>query len=108
MWVSLAGPLSNFLMALLAAIPFRLGLLSVNRASALPRQILPTLDMILYQFIFINLILLLFNLIPLAPLENGEWVGQYYGSRQPNDLVRFSPAGLSLAVRMTWGNPAFS
>ena len=30
MWVALAGPLSNFLMALLAAIPFRLGLIKVN------------------------------------------------------------------------------
>src|SRR5512139_2451174 len=28
MWVSLAGPLSNLLMALIAAIPFRLGLIS--------------------------------------------------------------------------------
>ena len=32
------------------------------------------------------------NLIPLAPLGNGEWVGWTYSSRQPADLVRFSPA----------------
>jgi len=32
------------------------------------------------------------NLIPLAPVGNGEWVGQYYGARQPNDLVRFTTA----------------
>ena len=30
------------------------------------------------------------NLIPLAPVGNGEWVGQYYTSRQPTDAVRFS------------------
>ena len=30
MWVSLAGPMSNFLMAILAAIPFRLGLVSIS------------------------------------------------------------------------------
>jgi dipeptidyl aminopeptidase/acylaminoacyl peptidase len=29
------------------------------------------------------------NLLPLAPLGNGDWVGQYYSSRQPMDLVRF-------------------
>ena len=29
------------------------------------------------------------NLIPLAPIGNGEWVGQFYSSRQPADLVRF-------------------
>ncbi len=30
------------------------------------------------------------NLLPLAPAGNGDWVGQYYSSRQPSDLVRFS------------------
>jgi dipeptidyl aminopeptidase/acylaminoacyl peptidase len=30
------------------------------------------------------------NLLPLAPLGGGAWVGQYYNSRQPGDLVRFS------------------
>src|SRR5512135_1350325 len=32
MWVSLAGPMSNLLMAVIASIPFRLGILSVNDA----------------------------------------------------------------------------
>ena len=32
------------------------------------------------------------NLIPLAPLANGLWVGQYYSSRQPADSVRFAVA----------------
>ena len=31
------------------------------------------------------------SLLPLAPAGNGAWVGQYYSSRQPADLVRFSP-----------------
>jgi dipeptidyl aminopeptidase/acylaminoacyl peptidase len=31
------------------------------------------------------------NLIPLAPLADGQWVGRYYSSRQPADVVRFSP-----------------
>ena len=30
------------------------------------------------------------NLVPIAPVGGGEWVGQYYGSRQPADMVRFS------------------
>ncbi len=32
------------------------------------------------------------NLVPLAPLPDGMWVGQYYSSRQPVDLVRFDVA----------------
>jgi dipeptidyl aminopeptidase/acylaminoacyl peptidase len=31
------------------------------------------------------------NLIPLAPLADGQWVGRYFGSQQPVDVVRFSP-----------------
>ena len=77
MWVSLAGPLSNLLMAILAAIPFRLGLVSVFQAITSPGRILPTPDKILYEFVFINLLLMLFNLIPLAPLD-GEKVADYF------------------------------
>jgi dipeptidyl aminopeptidase/acylaminoacyl peptidase len=29
------------------------------------------------------------NLLPLAPIESGEWIGQYWSSTQPADLVRF-------------------
>jgi dipeptidyl aminopeptidase/acylaminoacyl peptidase len=32
------------------------------------------------------------NLTPLAPAANGEWVALYSSSRQPAELVRFSPA----------------
>jgi dipeptidyl aminopeptidase/acylaminoacyl peptidase len=30
------------------------------------------------------------NLVPLAPLADGQWVGRYFSSRQPVDVVRFS------------------
>ncbi|MFH1635002.1 MAG: prolyl oligopeptidase family serine peptidase [Chloroflexota bacterium] len=29
------------------------------------------------------------NLIPLAPMPDGKWVGFYYSARQPGDIVRF-------------------
>jgi Zn-dependent protease len=74
MWVSLAGPASNFLMALVAAIPFRLGLIST---SAVPSTALFSLPAFLNQFIIINLSLMLFNLIPIAPLD-GEKVLEYF------------------------------
>ncbi len=32
------------------------------------------------------------SLIPLAPAGDGEWIGRYYSSQQPADLVRFSLA----------------
>jgi len=81
MWVSLAGPLSNFAMAVLAAIPFRLGLDSLGDALLAPvyrlLPFLPTVSEFLWVFIYINLLLMLFNLIPIAPLD-GEKVAEYF------------------------------
>ncbi len=74
MWVSLAGPLSNLVMAIIAAIPFRLGLVHtfnpVNSAGYWVYNIL-------INIIIINLVLMLFNLIPLPPLD-GAKVLEYF------------------------------
>ena len=81
MWVSLAGPLSNLLLAILAAIPFRLGLLSVLDAQLAmlsgDSHFLPTLSQLLYIFIYTNLLLMLFNLLPVAPLD-GDKIADYF------------------------------
>jgi len=78
MWVSLAGPLSNLLMAVLGAIPFKMGWLSVYDAfESSPGSLLPSLPILLFEFVAINLVLMLFNLIPLYPLD-GEKIAQYF------------------------------
>jgi Zn-dependent protease len=73
MWVSLAGPMSNLLMAILAAIPIRLGVVLASQSQG---EFLPSLYSFLFEFILINLFLMLFNLIPLFPLD-GEKVLEY-------------------------------
>jgi Zn-dependent protease len=84
MWVSLAGPLSNFAMAVLAAIPFRLGLVSVTQIGQSTGSILPSPGWFLFIFVQVNLFLMLFNLLPLAPLD-GEKVLNYF---LPPNLAR--------------------
>ena len=66
--VAAAGPASNFLMAMVAAIPLRFGLAAQPDIFGASR-FLPTLPGFLTDFIFINLLLLFFNLIPLPPLD---------------------------------------
>lgn len=77
MLVSLAGPMSNLLMAIIASAFFRLGLVSTSGIRIIPGEILPTISLFLYLFISINLWLMLFNLIPLFPLD-GEKVLDYF------------------------------
>jgi len=73
MLVSLAGPLSNFIMALFAAVPLRLGLAS----QIAPASFLPSSYEFLLEFMFVNLLLTFFNLIPLAPLD-GDKIADYF------------------------------
>jgi Zn-dependent protease len=69
MWVSVAGPLSNLFLAALAALPLRFGIVQPQNSGS----IFPSMYLFLVNFILINLLLLVFNLIPLAPLD-GEKV----------------------------------
>jgi Zn-dependent protease len=71
MWVSLAGPMSNFLMAALAIIPLRFHWIPQSWYAEGT-----FFGVFLTQFIFINLSLMLFNLIPIAPLD-GEKIAMY-------------------------------
>jgi Zn-dependent protease len=78
MLVSLAGPVSNLLLAVIAAIPLRLRWVPLVAGSG---PILPTMGEFLLEFLFVNLALFLFNLIPLAPLD-GEKVITFFLPRQ--------------------------
>ena len=106
MLVSLAGPLSNLLMAVVAAIPFRLGLVSRFNTAVLPGQIFPTAAQLLMEFVFINLILMLFNLIPIAPLD-GEKIAEYFF---PPSWSRFfdtiRPYGPLILLVLVFAGPA--
>jgi Zn-dependent protease len=73
MLVALAGPVSNLLLALVAAIPMRFGLIPFATGSGY----LPSLFDLFSTFILINLLLMLFNLIPIFPLD-GEKVVHYF------------------------------
>lgn len=63
--VALAGPLSNLILAMAAAIPFRV---MVATGVDAPFLVLG----ILYLFIQINVSLMIFNLIPLPPLDGSH------------------------------------
>lgn len=63
--VALSGPLSNLAMAFIAAIPLKLGLISPMFQS----PYIPDPYQIVFTFVFLNVVLAIFNALPIAPLD---------------------------------------
>ncbi len=81
--ISLAGPASNFILATVFALPIRLGLVpflnpfGIGNASGVFTLLQPVekLGFLLSGMIMLNIILGLFNLIPIHPLDGFKVVG---------------------------------
>jgi Zn-dependent protease len=91
MLVAAAGPFANLLLAILASLPFRAGVLALDSSSAF-------ISSLFLEFIWINLILLFFNLIPIFPLD-GEKVAEYFLPQGGQDFLhRLRPYGMYILM----------
>jgi len=81
MLVSLAGPVSNLILAIFGALPLRMGLVSGQTF----------LTDFFFQFIWINLLLMFFNLLPLFPLDGEKGVHYFLPPEGQAALERFRP-----------------
>lgn len=94
--VSVAGPVSNVLTAFLFALPIRFGLLTLA-----PPGMVGTLAGLLASIILINLVLAIFNLIPLAPLDGYKVALAFLPAnlaRQARQLETYGPLILILLI----------
>ncbi len=110
---ALAGPASNFLLAMLCAIPFRLGLLDAGSIWQSESVFQPAA--LLWELAAINVSLGLFNLLPLYPLDGEkvlagllprEWGDRLVALRpvSPYILMGLMVIGVAgLFVRLLWG-----
>ncbi len=100
--VAAAGPLTNLLIALLFALPMRLGLL--NDSPALVRTIFEGV-------VWINVALFIFNLIPLAPLDGSSVLNGFIGDRAAAAMARFQMFGPQILMGLLligWVAPRFN
>jgi len=84
--VSLAGPLSNFLLAILFVIPIKLNL--ANQISG----------PILLQAILINIVLGTFNLVPIPPLDGSKVLAAFAPDRWMHKILAWERWGFVLVL----------
>jgi Zn-dependent protease len=96
-FVSLAGPASNLIMMTIAALAARQLYLS-SAPNVRYYEDLPTGILILFSFAVVNMLLAVFNLLPIPPLDGsallerllpGEWLPHWYRFRPYGFLVLF-------------------
>lgn len=84
--VSLAGPVSNFLLAILFVLPIKLGL--VNSISG----------PILVQVIILNLVLGTFNLLPIPPLDGSKILASFLPDEAMTWILSMERYGFLLVI----------
>jgi Zn-dependent protease len=89
-WVALAGPVSNLLMAAIAAIPVRILLATGTPIADIP----PVLDLLVY----FNIFLFIFNLLPIPPLDGYRVLVGFLDARLAHELRRYEQYGFVLIL----------
>ncbi len=69
--IALAGPLSNFALALIFALPFRYLVINFPDLSAVEGYLIVVMKL-MKTIIEVNLVLMIFNLLPLPPLDGSK------------------------------------
>ncbi|MCX7626315.1 MAG: site-2 protease family protein [Candidatus Sumerlaeaceae bacterium] len=78
-WVSLAGPASNFLLAFLGAVGIKILLSQFSLENDLARALV----IFAAVFVKINLVLAIFNMLPIPPLDGSSLLYHFFVRRIP-------------------------
>ncbi|MFP5341549.1 MAG: site-2 protease family protein [Candidatus Limnocylindria bacterium] len=76
--VAAAGPVSNLILAVIVALPLRYILADPDLFASVPDLVLTIMSL----FVFINLVLMLFNLLPIPPLDGSKVLFAFLSPRQ--------------------------
>ncbi|MBI3069204.1 MAG: site-2 protease family protein [Betaproteobacteria bacterium] len=94
LWVAAAGPLSNFAMALVWASLLKLGLAAPGNYFAPPLALMGAAG------VFVNVIFMVLNLLPLPPLDGGRIVVSLLPYRMAYQFSRIEPYGFLILLML--------
>ncbi|RMG43770.1 MAG: site-2 protease family protein [Candidatus Dadabacteria bacterium] len=98
-WVAVAGPVTNFVLALIAYILLRVvELFDISALSGV--TLTGGFILFLIYSIIINVILAVFNLIPVPPLDGGRIAVALLPLKAARPLARLEPFGLLIVVAL--------
>jgi len=112
-WVAAAGPGMNLALAIVSGIFYRLlfnpyllggGSLFSEMGQATSYFLVPLLKMLQFSVI-INVVLMVFNLIPIPPLDGGRVLVGLLPRAQSSFLSRLEPYGMLLIVAIVFLDP---
>jgi len=99
-WVAAAGPITNFILATLSALALR-GLVAMGETipdAATIQMLLDPIALMLAFSVYINLLLAIFNLIPVPPLDGGRVAVGLLPYRQSMAYARIEPFGMIIII----------
>jgi Zn-dependent protease len=110
-WVAAAGPITNILLAIASAMFLRGLVTFANPAAASGSQlamVVEPLVLMLAFSVYINLLLAIFNMIPLPPLDGGRVLSGLLPNRQAAALGRIEPYGMVIIIALVFFTNIFS
>lgn len=109
-WVAAAGPITNILIATVSAFLLR-GIVAISNpaasASPVSMMIEPVVMMLSFS-VYINLLLAIFNMIPVPPLDGGRVLMGLLPYRQAASLSRIEPYGMIIIIVLVFFTNIFS
>ncbi|GAM10820.1 putative zinc metalloprotease YwhC [Geobacter sp. OR-1] len=106
-WVAAAGPITNFCIALFSAIGMRLVIAAGTQLSEMKFFVEPMVLMLAFS-VYVNLLLAIFNLIPVPPLDGGRVVVGLLPYKQAVFWSRIEPYGMIIIIILVFFTNMFS
>jgi Zn-dependent protease len=109
-WVAAAGPITNFALATFSAMLLR-GMAAVGEnvaADPLLQLFIDPIALMLAFSVYINLLLAIFNLIPVPPLDGGRVAVGLLPYRQSAAYARIEPFGMIIIIVLVFFTNIFS